>query len=226
MVSAALPLAGFATSPMVKGIGNLYRVADDINTWANNHIQGMQASDNLTISRSGKVLEGAKFGFGMGYIAPVTVIAVGQFLLGNTFDALITVVTAGTLTNPLAMTCAAVGAIYFGWKALTKDEQADALVALSSGLEIGIEFIKSIIHFVVDGLKELFNSKNLTDFKDYISDAAKKFGKSLGDITGNMRDRARYFLDLNGDGRLGMDDLGHAGKKFKDAVTPTKKDNE
>lgn len=186
---AALPAAGFALSGMAQAIGGLYGVVGEVSIWMDKHIQDMQASDNVTISRTGKVLEGAKYGFGLGYIAPITVIAVGQFLLGNTLAAAATIGTAATLTNPIAMTCAAVGAIYFGWNALPDDERADALDKLSKGLEIGIELIKSIIRYVIDGLSNLMNSKHLAEFKEFISEGAKRFGKTLYDVTHEVTDK-------------------------------------
>jgi len=186
---AALPVAGFALSGMAQAIGGLYGVVGDMNTWVDKHIQAMQASDNVTISRTGKVLEGAKLGFCLGYTVPVTVIAVGQFLLGNTLAAAATIGSAATLTNPVAMTCAAVGAIYFGWNALSDDERADALDKLSKGLEIGIELIKSVIRYVIEGLSNMMTSKHLLEFKEYISDGAKRFGKTLYDVTHDVSDK-------------------------------------
>lgn len=186
---AALPVAGFALSGMAQAIGGLYGVVGEASIWMDKHIKDMQASDNVTISRTGKVLEGAKYGFGLGYIAPITVIAVGQFLLGNTLAAAATIGTTATLTNPIAMTCAAVGAIYFGWNALPDDERADALDKLSNGLEIGIELIKSIIRYVIDGLSNLMNSKHLAEFKEFISEGAKRFGKTLYDVTHEVTDK-------------------------------------
>jgi hypothetical protein len=189
MVTAALPLAKFGASTMVSAIQAMYKVAGDMNTWANNHIQDMQSSENLTVARTGKVLEGAKLGFGIGYVAPVTVIAVGQFLLGNTLDAAVTVVSAATLTNPFAMTCAAVGAIYFGWNALSNEERNDILDKISAGLQIGIELIKALLGFVIATTRELLNSKNLAEIKEFIRSSATAFGKKLGDVTRAVADR-------------------------------------
>jgi len=198
MIAAALPAAGFALSGMVQAIGGLYNIVGEISTWMDKHIQEMQASNIVTVSRTGKVLEGAKYGFGLGYTVPVTVIAVGQFLLGNPLDAAATIVTTGTLTNPLAMTCAAVGAIYYGWNALSDDERADALDKLSRGLEIGIELIKSVIKYVIDGLTSLMTSKHLAEFKKLIADGAKFFGKTLYDVTHDLADKfAQLWLDTS-----------------------------
>ena len=114
MIPAAVPLAAFATSSIVSSIVTLYGVATDVNDWMNKHILSMQESENITVSRTGKVLEGAKFGFGLGYAAPIIAIATGQMLLGNPLSVITTVATAATISNPIAMTCASIGAIYYG----------------------------------------------------------------------------------------------------------------
>lgn len=43
--------------------------------------------------------------------------------------------------NPLVMTCAAVGAIYYGWGALSEQERTETLEKLSNGLNVGVELI-------------------------------------------------------------------------------------
>jgi len=177
-----------AASVMTAAIKTLYGIANSVNEFLDNHIQEMRDSENPTISRTGRVLEAAKFGFGIGYITPVVVIAVGQLLLGNPLSVIATAATAATLTNPIAMTCAAVGAIYYGWGALTDQERNEILEKLSKGLEIGIELIKSVIAFIVEKTKELLSSKNLEEFKKYIGSAAAVFGKTLGDVTRKLTD--------------------------------------
>lgn len=170
-------------SAMAQAVATLYGVAGHLNDFLNDHLQAMQASDNITISTTGKILELAKFGFGLGYMSSVTIIAAGQYLLGNTFAAVATVATAATMINPIAMTCGAVGAIVYGWSALS-DEQRNALLdKLARGLEIGVELIKSIISFVIKTAKELFSSQTLKDLKNFISEKAVLFGRSLSDIT-------------------------------------------
>jgi hypothetical protein len=191
MISAAIPVAGFALSSMAKAITSLYQVTGEINTWVDKHLQDMQASDNLTVSRTGKVLEGAKFGFGIGFIAPIGIIAVGQFLLGHPLNAAVTIATG---SNPLSMTCAAIGAIYFGWNALSNDERQDALDKLSKGLEIGIELIKSLIHYVICGVKDLLDPKHLEALKDFIKVSAESFGNKLSDITRTFSDKTKDMI--------------------------------
>lgn len=191
MTVAIIPAIGIgkvALSAMAGAIKALYGMAGDVNDYLDKHIKDMMGSDNPTISRTGRILEMAKLGFGIGYITPVVVISVGQLLLGNTLSAITTVATAATLTNPIAMTCAAIGAIYYGWGALSDTEREEMLEKLTVGLEIGIELIKSIIRFVVDKTKDLLSSKNIEEIKKYIGSAAEIFGKSLGDVTHKFTD--------------------------------------
>ena len=145
MILSTVTMAGShpALSVIAQAIKALYGAAEDINEFLDKHIVEMKDSENPTIARTGRVLEMAKYGFGIGYITPVIVIAVGQLLLGNPLSAAVTVVTAATFTNPIAMTCAAIGAIYYGWGALTEVERSEILEKLSNGLEVGIELIKS-----------------------------------------------------------------------------------
>jgi hypothetical protein len=174
---------------MFTAISSLYQITIDINDWTNRHIQEMQKNENLTVARTGKILEGAKFGFGLGYIAPLAVIAAGQFLLGNPLSVVGTVASIPIFSNPIAMTCAAVGAIYYGWGALTKDEQTDVLDKLSAGLAMGAELIKSIVNYIIVTTNELLNSKNLAEIKEFVRNAANTFGRKLGEVTHAITDR-------------------------------------
>jgi len=194
----AIPLVGAATSitPIAGAIAALYGMGSKISEYLDRHIQEMKCSQNPTVSRTGSVLEMTKFGFGVGYLTSVVVIATGQYLLGNTLAAISTVATAATLTNPIAMTCAAVGAIYYGWGALSDAERNTILDNLTKGLEIGIEFIKAIIAFVIDTTKKLLSSKNFEEIKGYIGSAAIVFGKTLGDVTHKISDVVSDTIDV------------------------------
>jgi len=198
MVAAAIPLAGagVALSAMAQAIQSLYGMAVEINEYLDKHIEDMKGSENPTVSRSGRVLEMAKLGFGIGYITPVVIISVGQLLLGNTLAAVTTLTTAATLTNPIAMTCAAIGAIYYGWGALSDVERNEMLAKLSKGLEIGIELINSMVRFVIETTKELLSSKNFEEMKKYIGSAASVFGKTLGDVTHKFSDVVSDTFDV------------------------------
>jgi hypothetical protein len=192
---AALPLAGAGLSVMATAIQSLYGMAVGINDYLDKHIEDMKCSDNPTISRTGNVLGMAKLGFGIGYITPVVIISVGQLLLGNALSAVATVATAATLTNPIAMTCAAFGAIYYGWSALSDVERNEMLDKLSQGLEVGIELIGAMVRFVIEKTKEFFSSKNFEELKNYIGSAAV-FGKTLGDVTHKLKDRASDAFEI------------------------------
>lgn len=186
LVGAAV--GGPVLSAMARAIQGLYGMVGEINHYLDKHIMDMKDSENPTISRSGRVLEMAKLGFGIGYITSVVIIAAGQLLLGNTLAAVTVIATAATMTNPIAMTCAAIGAIYYGWSALSDLERNEILEKLSKGLEVGIELIKSIVRFVIDETKELLSSKNIDEITKFVGSAAAVFGKTLGDVTHKMAD--------------------------------------
>jgi hypothetical protein len=198
--AAALPLAmevvGVAASAMVTAIRALYGIAYGINDFLDKHIGDMKGSDNPTIARTGRVLEAAKFGFGMGYISSVVIIAAGQMLLGNTLAAIGTAMTAATLTNPIAMTCAAIGAVYYGWNALSDRERNEMLERLSRGLTIGVELVKSVVRFVIEKTNELLSPKNIEEIKKYIGSAAAVFGRTLGDVTHRISDVVADTFDV------------------------------
>ncbi|HSD36975.1 MAG TPA: hypothetical protein VLC92_05670 [Rhodocyclaceae bacterium] len=188
MIAVPLAAASLAVSPIAKAVAALYGMGVAIDNYLDKHIDMMKGSESPTVSRTGAILEMAKYGFGLGYLTSVVVIATGQFILGNTLSALTTVATAATLTNPIAMTCAAVGAIYYGWGALSYAERNTILEKLGKGLEIGIELIKAVINFVVDTTKKLLSSKNFEELKNYVSSAAATFGKTLSDVTHRLGD--------------------------------------
>jgi len=188
--------AGFTVGGIAQAIKGLYGVVGDVNDFINKHIEEMKSSANSTISRTGRVIDGAKYGFGLGYTVPIAIIAVGQMLLGNTFLAMSTVATAVTLSNPIAMTCAAVGAIYYGWQALSDTERQDILDKIGHALEVGVELIRSVIGFVINSTKELLTSDNAIELKQFIAGAAQSFGRTLADVTGSIADRIKGAFDV------------------------------
>lgn len=187
---------GFALGGIAIAIRELYGVVGDLNTFIDKHLAEMTSSKNTTIARTGRVIEGAKFGFGIGLTVPITIIAVGQMLLGNPLSVASTAITTMTFTNPIAMTCASVGAIYYGWDALSDQERQDLLDKLSHGLEVGIELIKAVIGFVIGKTKELLNRGNLLQLKKKIASAAELFGHTLADVTGSITDKIKGTLDV------------------------------
>jgi hypothetical protein len=224
MVVAALPAGAMAArhtlSAIAQAVKALYGFASDVNEGINQLIQEMKDSENPTTSRTGRVIEAAKFGFGIGYTVPVAIIAVGQLLLGNTFAAGWTVFTTVTLTNPVAMTCAAVGAIYYGWGALSDVERNEILDKLSKGLAIGVELIKSIIAFVIKTTEDLLSAKNFSELKQVIGTAAAQFGKTLGDVTKKIADVVGDALDSLK--RTSGDAVDGIKRKFEKKANPSK----
>ncbi|HRK38288.1 MAG TPA: hypothetical protein PK347_07850 [Burkholderiaceae bacterium] len=199
--SAESAILGIASlNPITAAIAALYSAGKSINDFINVHIDNLKQSENHTIASTGRVLESAKFGFGLGYISSVAIIAIGQLILGNNLISTAasvagTLGSAAALSNPIAMTCGAVGAICYGWAALTKQEREAILHRINVGLEIGIELIKSIINFVITKSKELIDSKHLAEFKIFIGEQAQKFGKKLSDVTKLSEDKLSDLFD-------------------------------
>ena len=175
-------------NPITDGIRALYGFAGSVENGIDQLVEKMKQSENSTVTRTATVIEGAKYGFGIGYATSVIVIAAGQIILGNTFNAVVTVATAATLTNPIAMTCGAIGAIYYGWRALSDEERNAILSRLKDALGVGGELIKSIINYVVSTMKELLSTENLAEVKRFISEATKAFDRSLSDVTKAIKD--------------------------------------
>ena len=216
--------ATFVLGPIAEAVAALYSMGSAVNDFINSHIETLKASDNPTVSSTGRVLEGAKFGFGLGYLIPMVIIATGQLLLGNTFSGLMaasgTMLTAATLTNPVAMTCASVGAIYFGWNALSESERGSILNRLSEGLKIGVELIKSVVGFVCEKIKEISSSKQLAEFKDFVKTQAARFGRTLYDITKSVSDLVKDAAEkVSNMAVQAADSTVNATKKAADAAT-------
>lgn len=187
------------SNPIVQAIKVLYGVTSDINSFIDEHLDKLKNHANETISATGRVLESAKAGFGIGYITPLVLTATGQFLLGNTLSAVSTVASGLAFTNPLAMTCAAVGAIYYGWQALTEDEKNAILDRLTKAFEVGAELIKSMIAYVISSLGSMLSTEKIAEFKNFIATAAENFGKTLSDITRDIKDKFFQVVNWVGD---------------------------
>lgn len=161
-----------------------------LNSFFLGHIQQLQASEVDIVARSGVILDAVTAGYGIGYVAPVAVIAAGQLMLGNTFGAMSAVATAVTFTNPAAATCAAIGALFYGYQALSDAERAKLLETLERGLEVGRELISSLISFVENRLAKLLDSQLMKSLHGYVSEYAAMFGRTVADITRSVGDRA------------------------------------
>ncbi len=181
-------VAAFALSKMAKAVEALYGAAKGLNVYIDEHIDSMKKSADESIAATGRMLEGAKQGLLMGYAAPVVIIATGQLLLGNPLAAAGTVATAATLMNPIASTCAAIGAVWFGWKALSKSEQQAVLEKVSRGFELSVDVIRAVILFALDQLKKALGSKQLETLKSSLVKFSANLGRSLYSITGSIKD--------------------------------------
>jgi hypothetical protein len=204
------------SNPIVDAIKALYGVTSGINTFIDDHLKKLKEHANETISATGRVLESAKAGFGIGYITPLVLTATGQFLLGNNLAAISTVASGLAFSNPLAMTCAAIGAIYYGWQALTEDEKNAILDRLTQAFEVGAELIKSMISYVISSLSSIFSKENFTELKNFIASAAENFDKTLTDITRDIKDK--FFEVIN---RVG-DAINDASTTVKEGAEKTK----
>jgi hypothetical protein len=187
------------SNPIVDAIKALYGVAVGINKFIDEHIEKLKAHENETIKTSGRILESAKAGFGIGYITPLILTATGQLLLGNQLNAAAILASGMTLSNPLAMTCGAIGAIYYGWQALSEEEKNAILDKLTSAFEVGTELVKSMISYVVTSLGSILSKEKLAELKQFVASAAENFGNTLADITRDIKDKFFNALDWVGD---------------------------
>ena len=181
MVIAALAAAGHAVSGVAAAVAQANELTDSM-------IETLKANDNLTINRVGRVLEGTKFGFLMGYVTPSILTAVGICLTtGDLLTA--TGASIAVLGNPVAGTCAAVGAVFFGWKALNDNEREEILNQVGKFLNVGWEQIKAVIEFAIKLMKDLFTADNIQEIKETVAEAAAAVGRHISDITKSVSDK-------------------------------------
>ncbi|WP_430407439.1 hypothetical protein [Hydrogenophaga sp.] len=178
--------------PLVDAIRAIYGTASALNDFINGHIEALKNSDDSTISRVGHVLEAAKSGFELGYITPVAVVAIGQLLLGNP----LTAVSAGLsmAVSPVAITCAAVGAIWMGWGALKPAEKARILDIVTSGLGLAIGVVTAIVDFIITQAQSVFGKPQLAVLREMVQDEAQAFGRTLAEVTGKTVDAVKGIM--------------------------------
>lgn len=169
---------------------------DSVGTFIVGHIATLQQSDNALANRCGEVLDAVREGFGIGSEHSLMVIGLGRTLLGGSI-----VPAAGVpmLTNPVTLTCAAIGAIHYGWNALSEDEKTAVLDTVGKAFNAGRELIRSIAGFVLQTLKALLSKENLAELKRVVADGASAFGRRIGDITRTIADRSRGMFDAASD---------------------------
>ena len=181
MLLSTLVLAGNAVAHGVSAVSAANEATDQM-------IGTLKQSENPSINRVGRVLEGVKSGFMIGYVAPSIVGAVGVALTTGSLMSAIATATQ-TLANPIAGVCAAVGAIYFGWSALTQDEKDKIIGEVSGFLNVGAELIKGVVAFSVKSMKEILSSDNIQELKAMVRDAAEVAGRHLSDVTKSALDK-------------------------------------
>ena len=210
------------SNPIVDAIKALYGVATSVNTFIDEHIAKLKAHENETINTTGRVLENAKAGFGIGYITPLILTATGQLLLGNQLNATAILASGMTLSNPLAMTCGAIGAIYYGWQALSEEEKNAILARLTAAFEVGVELIKSMITFVISSLGSILSKEKLAEFKNFVASAAENFGKTLAEITRDIKDKFFHVMDWVGNAwKEASTSVQEGAERTKDSVKET-----
>lgn len=169
-------------------LSQLYGFAGSAASFAVEHIETLKAADNVLANRCGQVLEAASIGFGVGSETAMVLIGVGQGLLGNPLTGGAIAVGPG---NPIVMTCAAIGAIHYGWKAMNDTERDLLLGTVGAAFNVGVEFVRSIASFAFDLIQALMSRENMEELKRLVAVAAEAFGRHLSDVTRLLSDRLR-----------------------------------
>ncbi|WP_454278499.1 hypothetical protein [Sphingomonas sp. Marseille-Q8236] len=159
----------------------------DASSFLASHVETLKGLDNVLLSRCGHVLEAVQIGFGAGSKHGLMLIGVGRALLGA---GVLPVGGTVALASPVMMTCAAIGAVHYGWHALSEDERNKLLDTVADAFSMGKQLVKAVADFAVETIKALLSSENLAELKRMVADAATTFGRRLGDITRSITDRA------------------------------------
>ena len=149
------------------------------------HIQMLESSENEAVARTGFVLRRTFDGYGLGHKIPLAIMAMGQAMLG------IDLATSAPFiaSSPTAFTCAAVGAIYFGYQALSDEERTELIAKIGNAFQFGTELVRSVVEFCINALRSIFDKENLAIVKAYVAEFANMVGSSLAEITGKLSDR-------------------------------------
>jgi hypothetical protein len=170
----------------VTTLSHLYGFVSSAAQFAVSHIETLKQADNALANRCGQVLEAANQGFGVGVETSLVLIGIGQSLLGSPLTGSVTV-AAGA--NPIVMTCAAIGAVHYGWNAMSDKEREVLLKTVSDAFAVGVELIRSIARFAVDMIKALMSAENIAELKKMMAAVAAAFGTRLSEITRALTDR-------------------------------------
>jgi hypothetical protein len=177
-----------AASSGVSTLAQLYGFASSAAQFAVSHIDTLKAADNPLANRCGLILEAVVQGFGVGSETALVLIGIGQSLLGNPL-------TGGTVavatTNPVVLTCAAIGAVHYGWNALSEGERNGVLSSVGTAFGVGIEFARALADLAISTIRALMSAANYAELRRYVTEAAAAFGLRFSDITGALGDRLR-----------------------------------
>jgi hypothetical protein len=170
----------------VVALGQLYGFGRNAAAFAVEHVDTLKQADNLLANRCGEVLEAVIVGFGMGEKAGLALIGMGQTLLGNPMTGTAMVATG---VSPIVLTCASIGAVHYGWNALTDSEREKLIGIVGAAFGLGVELIRAIIRFALDTIKLLLTRQNLAEIRKFVGSIAEMFGKRMSEITGALGDR-------------------------------------
>ena len=173
-------------TPGVQALAQIYGFASNAAQFAFEHIDVLKQADSVLANRCGQVLEAANNGFGMGAETSLIIIGLGQAMLGNPL-------TAGPLvaagSNPIVLTCAAIGAVHYAWKAMSDSERETILKVVGTAFNVGVELIRSIAAFSFSVIQNLMSRENFEELKKIVSSTASLFGRHLSDVTRALSDR-------------------------------------
>lgn len=164
---------------------SVYGTTREIGQHLDTVVSDMKKADNPNVARTGHVIESAKLGFGIGYTTPIVIVALGQMILGHPLHAVTSAVSMAV--NPFAITCAAVGAIYYGWSALSENERDAIVTRLSAAMDVGVELVRSIAAFVIKTIKDLNSSEFFLEIKHAFSQSLEACSETLSELTGSLR---------------------------------------
>lgn len=173
-------------TPGTQALAQIYGFANNAAQFVFEHIDILKQADNVLANRCGQVLEAANDGFGMGAETSLIIIGLGQALLGNPLTAG-SAVAAGS--NPIILTCAAIGAVHYAWKAMSDSEREMILKVVGTAFNVGVELIRSIAAFSFSVIQNLMSRENFEELKRMVSSVAILFGRHLSDVTRALSDR-------------------------------------
>lgn len=177
--------ASLAGSTGLITLSNLYGFAAPAAEFIVQHIDTLKQLDNALANRCGFVLEAATQGFGIGGEIGLLVIGLGQTILGNPLAG----ASVASAANPVVLTCAAIGAIHYGWNAMSDDVRSQVAQRVGHAFNVGVELILTLGRFTVDAIKAIMSRQNYDELKRFVRDAAASFGNRLSDVTHKLSDR-------------------------------------